>query len=277
MDHHKQSMFSVVVVSFNPGDKIKKTLESVLAQTYTDFEIVIKDAGSTDGSLKEIPADDRIRLISKKDRGIYDGMNHALDEVHGKYIYFLNCGDYLHDEAVLEKLASFIEAEEKKLQNGDRTGAIYYGDVIERKTGQHVAANPNMSHFAMFRYLPCHQACIYDRKLFQTERFDLAYAVRADYEHFLRSVIRFHARAIYCPLIIADYEGGGFSETAEGIQKSRVEHKKITEEYFSKKELWLFRAYLVVTLQPLREKLAQSEKTAKIYDSIKNGIYRLRR
>jgi len=143
--------FSVIVVSRNAGDKLKETVESILCQTCQDLEVIIKDAGSTDGSLETIPQDPRIRLICRKDAGIYDGMNEALSCAQGELIYFLNCGDVLHDSRVLagvrDAALSFAGS-----------SAIFYGDVIEERTGQRVAANPQMSHFAMYRYLPCHQS-----------------------------------------------------------------------------------------------------------------------
>ena len=97
--------FSVIVVSLNAGEELKKTVESVLAQKYADFEIVVKDGGSTDGSTDLLPADARIRLIVKKDRSIYDAMNQAVQEAKGEYFLFLNCGDYLYQETVLGSVA----------------------------------------------------------------------------------------------------------------------------------------------------------------------------
>ncbi|MDD6692432.1 MAG: glycosyltransferase family 2 protein [Lachnospiraceae bacterium] len=262
--------FSVIVVSRNAGDKLKETVESILCQTCQDLEVIIKDAGSTDGSLETIPQDPRIRLICRKDAGIYDGMNEALSCAQGELIYFLNCGDVLHDSRVLagvrDAALSFAGS-----------SAIFYGDVIEERTGQRVAANPQMSHFAMYRYLPCHQACFYTRDLFAKRQFDTKYLVRADYEHFLYCVMREGAKTTCLPLVIADYEGGGFSETERGRALSDREHRIITEQYFTGRERALYRAYLVVSLQPLREKLATGKHTAAIYDAVKNTVYRLRR
>lgn len=262
--------FSVIVVSRNAGDKLQKTVASILQQTFGDLEILIKDAGSTDGSLETVPADPRIRLICRKDAGIYDGMNEALACAQGEFIYFLNCGDILHDEKVLSAVheAALPHAGER---------AILYGDVMERRTGQRVAANPKMTHFAMYRYLPCHQACFYTRNLFAARAFDTRYRVRADYEHFLYAVLREGAGTYGLPLVIADYEGGGYSETEKGRALSAKEHREITEKYFTRRELFCYRAYLVVSLQPLREKLAGGKHTAAAYDAVKNAVYQIRR
>lgn len=261
--------FSVIVVCYNAGEKLHKTIASILGQSCGDFEIIVKDAGSTDGSIKDLPVDERIRLISKPDQGIYDGMNEAVQEARGEVLYFLNCGDYLHDAKVLEQVYETMEA-----TDGDNPYMIFYGDVIEETSGQHVMANPQMDHFAMYRYLPSHQACFYKRDCFAERGFDLQYRVRADYEHFLWCVIRMGYETRYLDRIIADYEGGGFSETREGRERSAREHQKITRQYFDSAERFRYKAYLILTLQPLREKIAQNPATSGFYDRIKNAVYR---
>lgn len=279
---------TIITPCFNAGDKLNQTLNSILDQSFQDYEVIVKDGGSSDGSIESMRGDDRIRLVRHADRGIYDGMNEAVACADGEYYYFLNCGDVLHDRNVLEKVADAIrkDAETGEIPAGavrdggetvdsERSGSrrIYYGDVIERKTGQRVAANPEMDHFAMFRNLPCHQACFYSRDLFAERAFDTRYRVRADYEHFLWCVMEAHASTKKLPIVIADYEGGGFSETRENRKRSAAEHREITERYFDEKELRRFHRAMILSLQPLREKLAQSKWTAGLYDAIKNRVY----
>lgn len=286
---------SIITPCFNAGNKLNQTLNSILEQTFQDYEVIVKDGGSTDGSIGTIPKDTRIRLVRHEDNGIYDGMNEAVAYADGEYFYFLNCGDVLHDRNVLERVAEAVRRDMEKADDScggtrnrnmdeDCTALdsrrtdrhIYYGDVIEMKTGQRVAANPQMDHFAMFRYLPCHQACFYSRDLFAEREFDIRYQVRADYEHFLWCVLEAHASVKKLPLVIADYEGGGFSEKKENRKRSAAEHREITERYFDKKELHRFRRAMVLSLQPVREKLAQSKMTAGLYDTVKNRIYQKR-
>ncbi len=265
--------FSIITPSFQSGQRLQKTVESILAQTFSNYEVIVKDAGSDDGSIEALPRDSRIRLIQEKDGGIYDGMNQAVAAAKGEYLYFLNCGDALHAPDVLKKTAEDIQ---RKAEKGmvSSAGWIFYGDVLEEKTGQRAAAKPEMTHFAMYRNLPCHQACFYSRNLFETRAFDLHYRVRADYEHFLWCVICRGAKAVPMDRIIADYEGGGFSETKENRELSAEEHREIAERYFTKQEVRLFRAAMVLSLQPLREKLASSPRTASFYDWIRSRIYR---
>lgn len=258
--------FSVIVVCRNAGEKLHQTIDSVLSQTEGDFEILVKDAGSTDGSLQSLPSDERIRVTVSKDQGIYDGMNIAAGLATGRILYFLNCGDLLHDETVLSKVRAAVEADSLP------GSAIYYGDIIEETTGQRVVANPVMSHFAMYRNIPNHQACFYTAEIFKGEKFDLTWKVRADYEHFLRVVITKNVRTVPMGFVVADYEGGGYSESEEGRRRSAEEHKEITGKYFTLRERFCFKAYLILTLQPLREKLAHGKHTAALYDRVRNGL-----
>ncbi len=262
--------FSIITPCYQPGERLAATVQSVLSQRFGDFEMIIKDAGSLDGSLETIPADHRIRVIQCKDGGIYDGMNQAVASARGEFLYFLNCGDLLHDADVLADTVDCIQRE----WDGSSRPVIYYGDVWEKRTGQRAAAKPAMTHFAMYRNLPCHQACFYSRDLFEERQFDLRYRVRADYEHFLWCVLQAGAQTHAMNRIVADYEGGGFSETKENRKCSAREHREITERYLGKGECLCYRLAMLVSLQPLRAKISSSPATAAFYDKVKNRVYR---
>lgn len=268
--------FSVLVVCLNPGVKLKSTLDSILGQKYKNFEVIIKDGLSKDDSLSYAfglieQGESRIRVIQKKDKGIYDAMNQAAEEAKGRYIYFLNCGDAFYNENVLLKIAELIAA------NPSERG-IYYGNIYERRTGQVVASNPEINAFGCYRNVPCHQACFYDRKLLLAHPFQTEYKVRADYEQFLwcyfNKEFQDGAGFVYGDFLIADYEGGGFSETKENRKVSAREHRIIVNKYMSRGQVLKFRAVMWITLAPLRTKLAGNEKTARWYNSLKRLIYR---
>ena len=86
--------FSIIIVTLNAGSKLEETVKSALSQTYKDYEILIKDGASSDGSLdflKELNAPN-IRVVSRKDTSIYDAMNQAVSECLGDYYIFMNTG-----------------------------------------------------------------------------------------------------------------------------------------------------------------------------------------
>jgi len=257
--------FSIVVVSLNAGAELKKTIDSVLCQTYGDYEIIVKDGGSTDGSLEELPGDRHIKLIKRADKGIYDAMNQALGRVRGDYVLFLNCGDYLADEKVLARMAKATAA----------SGAdICYGDLYRRQQDSVDISPGKITDFVCFRNVPCHQVCFYSKKMFSERAYLLKYKIRADYEHFLYCVYSGRAVCRHVDLTVCSYQGGGFSETEEHKKEAAIEHKEITEHYLGKKTI-LYKAVMILTLQPLREKLAGDKRFSAAYHKIKGILYSL--
>lgn len=273
-----QSMFSIVVVSLNAGDKLLETIRSIAGQTYGDYEVVVKDGGSGDGSIEALKSKletypeeirQRIHIYEKKDGSIYEGMNQAVELASGKYLYFLNCGDYFYSEEALNELAFRIQEKEK---SGEKH-KIYYGDIFDALRGNVVASNPKLDDFGLYRNVPCHQACFYDRSLFETRGYKPEYRVRADYEHFLYSVYKEDAKPCYISVVLASYEGGGFSETPANRKKSEKERREIIKQYMSLgKRMW-YRTLLLLTLAPLRTKIAENPKFAGAYNRVKNFVY----
>ncbi len=264
---------------------MRKTLESIWAQTFRDYEIVVKDGLSTDGSMEYVQeiaekmsarasvlreGVPQIRLVQKKDTGIYDAMNQAVEEAAGRYLYFLNCGDYFYEDSVLEKIAELIERCPAKR-------GIYYGNIYERMTKQVVASNPKMDAFGCYRNVPCHQACFYDKALLLAHPFETRYRVRADYEQFLwcffQGIASQKTEFIYDTILIADYEGGGFSETGANKRRSKHEHLEIVKKYMSCGKVWKYRLIMWATLAPLRTWIAGNPVTAKAYNRLKKLWY----
>ena len=273
--------FSIVVVSLNPGDKLFSTLQSILDQDYGNFEIIIKDGGSTDGSVqrlfgegteRKIPADSRIRFFQEPDSGIYDGMNQAVQKVQGRYVLFLNCGDRFFDRSVLSDAASFMEKQEST-EVGRGRSYIFYGDQFNQQQNSPVHSAPVMNDFTCYRNVPCHQVCFYDAQLFAQRGYDTDNRVRADYEHFLYCIYDKNARAVYMPVTVAFYEGGGFSETKENRKRSALEHKVITRYYQGWGKSTWFAFLMLVSLAPLRTWIAENPALAGVYNKVKSAVY----
>ena len=269
----QQKYFSIIVVSLNPGIKVIKTIESIINQTLKDYEIIIKDGYSTDDSIKELEKrgllnESGVRFIQKKDHGIYDGMNQALKEVMGKYIYFLNCGDYLRDRNVLENIKNEIE----KYQSLDKK-YIFYGNQYNEMQDCVVTSAPRMNDFTCYRNVPCHQVCFYDKRLFDNRAYLQKYLVRADYEHFLYCIYKENATAIFVPIVVCSYEGGGYSESDKNRKRSEKEHREITRIYFGKKAVF-YHLIMILSGAQIRTLLAGSKRFSTSYNKIKTLIYK---
>lgn len=295
--------FSILTVSLNAGDELIKTAKSVLAQTYTDIELIIKDGGSSDGSAESLKqyiteagyriadsesrslstsgamaealyagddaAKPHIRMIEAPDTGIYDAMNQALQLACGDYVLYLNCGDYLYDDRVLEDVARAVGQ-----MAGAASSLIFYGDIYDRPSKRRVPSNPHLDEFGLFRNIPCHQACFYRRELLLRHPLDTHYSVRSDYEQFLWCVYEAGASLHYIDRVISSYQGGGFSETKENRRISAEEHRRITERYMGAKNASRYHRKLILSLAPVREFIARNPLTSGFYNGLKSAVYR---
>ncbi len=305
--------FSIIVVCLQAGEELRKTVESVLSQTDTDFEVIVKDGGSTDGSVERLPDDGRLRVFCRKDTGIYDAMNQAAQEVRGRYVLFLNCGDYLYDADVLENVHRAVAEHSGGRKGTERCGgrektecrsetrqtslgkessgdfpAVFYGNTYERAAGSLVMSNPRLNAFGCYRNVPCHQSCFYHASLIRPDllaqlsrtaggaracAYETRYPVRADYEHFLWCFFRAKAETVYMPVTVCSYEGGGFSESGENRARAKKEHREITALYMTGAQRFCYRTILILTLAPLRTRLSQSRRFSGIYQGIKRALY----
>lgn len=259
--------FSIIVVCLNPGDKLEKTLASVREQTFEEYEVILQDGGSKDGSLESATIDYHVRAAVEADAGIYDAMNKAISRACGRYLLFLNCGDTLYGKDQLEKCAEFIEA------HGENGHFIFYGDTYYEKSGDIVTAPPEITPFGCYRNIPCHQSCLYHKTLFDNRRYDLNYKIRADYEHFLYCFFTMEARPCYMGFVLANYEGGGFSESKQNLTRDKKEHQQIAKKYFNKGQLFKYRAVMVLTLAPLRKWIAEKSIFSGVYHKVKAKLY----
>ncbi|MBE5876156.1 MAG: glycosyltransferase [Lachnospiraceae bacterium] len=268
---HKEKMFSIIVVCLNAGERLQNTLESIWKQSCSDYEVIVKDGGSTDGSLACVPDKDNVHLYIEKDTGIYDAMNQAVRYTKGEYLLFLNTGDLFYDVCALEKIASVIKS---KKQEDKNFAGIVYGNLYHLGLETIIYASSVINDFTCYRNVPCHQTCFYHRSMFDERGYDTRYNVRADYEHFLWCYYVKKTRFVYTETIVASYEGGGYSETKENRRRSAKQHKEIVIRYMGKGKYIKYRAILLATLAPVRSKLAESERFSKLYNSLKAWIYK---
>lgn len=175
-------LFSVITVSYNAAATLPPTLESVAAQTFTDFEYLLIDGASTDATvtLAEAAPIARKRIFSEKDRGLYDAMNRGLHRAAGDYVIFLNAGDSFPSADTLALYARAIRSAQS------RPGVVYgqtqLVDSDRRVIGRRHLTAPARLTFKSFAsgMLVCHQAMAVRRDL--APDYDLSYRFSADYD-----------------------------------------------------------------------------------------------
>ena len=278
--------FSIITVTYNPGEKLLPTVKSILDQTFTDFEIVIKDGGSKDSSLDAVRAlgDDRIKIFEAPDKGIYDAMNEAVKLSLGEFVLFLNAGDTFYSGDVLEKTAKVLEESNSqctgeitraddlksnalKNYDGPLKNTIAYGDTYFCLSKSLSKAPSRITGSVCYRNIPNHQAIFYSRDTLLNRGFDTSYKIRADFEHFSYCYFKAHTSFVYLDFPINNYEGGGFSEVNEKLDKE--EYKRAVRTNIPLKERFKYRMLLILTLHKLRGFLSRNEKTAAFYQKVK--------
>ena len=177
---------SIITINYNNKTGLEKTINTVFSQTLKDFEYIIIDGDSTDGS-KELIENNASHLsywVSEPDKGIYDAINKGINAARGDYLMFLNSGDYLLSEDVLEYATGIVCKEQFD---------IYYGNVIMEKANkekyiQRYPAELNLN-FWQHRTIN-HQACFVKTSLFtELGLYDTQYSMAADYAFFLKAYI----------------------------------------------------------------------------------------
>lgn len=195
-------LFSIIIPTYNSAKTIKACLSSILDQQFGDFEIIIVDGVSTDETLSIAQSfnDQRIKIISEKDKGIYDAMNKGLDWAKGKWFYFLGSDDSLQNPNVLNDVKSAIESYPKSL--------FLYGDVLT--SANYVQRYKGHTYQKLIKLNICHQSIFYHRTLFEQIRYDLKYTICADWDFNLK-VFRQKNNPIYLNKVIANYSLDGAS------------------------------------------------------------------
>ena len=174
---------SIITVCYNAEAEIKKTITSVLAQEYTDFEYIIKDGGSTDGTLsiaesfKECFEKKGIsyRIVSEKDGGIYEAMNIAVKLSEGTWINFMNAGDCFYSASTLAD----IFRKSNYVSDG-----ILFGDAIECEYGHYYRFRKSLKDIES-RMPFSHQSAFVNRELLIRYPFKTEFRIGADYDFLL--------------------------------------------------------------------------------------------
>lgn len=227
-------MFSIIIATYNCGQKIENTLQSIFSQNKELFELVILDGASTDDTLaciKKYESD--LTLISEKDHGVYHAFNKGIDLATGKYLYFIGAGDRLRP-GILEQVKEFLPSE---------TPAFVYGNCYFVK--QQINNGKEFTAALFIRDNLCQQGIFYHRGIFElVGKYDLQYKVFADWTFNLKCFLDDRITKRYLDCVIADYEEGGLSSELNRDPIFLKEFPLFVREQFGIFEYLLCRAFL---------------------------------
>lgn len=214
--------YSIITINYNNRDGLERTIQSVINQTCQDFEYIIIDGGSTDGSVDVIKKyADRIDYwVSEPDKGIYNAMNKGILQAHGEYLNFMNSGDCFYNDEVLEQILIFCD---KDLFIGKVCNVNEKGDIVSYNLE---AKQMTMFHFFLST-LP-HQGCFIKRGLFENEMYDENLKIVSDWKFFMSCIVNNDCSFTQTSIVITKCEPRGASSN---IDELLMEKDKILKEY----------------------------------------------
>ena len=242
---------SVITINLNNLSGLRRTVESVFLQDYPQIEYLIIDGGSKDGSVDYIKSNESklTYWISEKDKGIYDAMNKGIIRAKGKYLLFLNSGDYFFSS---KSLSSLIE--------NNITKDIIYGNMGVEKEGKiEVKKYPRLLTIDYFKNgtIP-HPSSLIKRSLFEKfGNYNTNYKIISDWAFFLDAIIKSNVSYLYVDTNVSIFNLNGVSSQPES-------YKIISEEmdlhflnnyyyhYLIKKIKWASRYYPIRILQKIK-------------------------
>jgi glycosyltransferase involved in cell wall biosynthesis len=223
---------SIITINLNNAAGLKKTIESVVGQTFKDYEYIVIDGGSTDGSVEVMNAHkgELKESISEKDSGIYNAMNKGIRFATGEYCLFLNSGDYLYKKDVLENVFKAMDKE-----------GIVYGDMIfEKPDGtKEVGKMPDTVTLEyMVKDTIWHPVSFIKRELFtKYGGFKEDLKIASDYDFFLKTILFKNVSTKHLPLIVSVYPFDGISSQEGNFELIKRERRQIQLQYIDRKEL----------------------------------------
>lgn len=220
---------SVVTINYNDRNGLNKTILSVLRQSTKNFEYIVIDGGSTDGS-KNLLDDYKDQIsysVSENDTGIYHAMNKGIKAATGEFIIFMNSGDVFYDETIIEKILS-------ELKDGDE---IVYGDVLVKSAvteNTSIQIHPEKLTFRYFyERTICQQACIIKKSLFEKIfYFNEEYKIVSDWEFIMVAIFKKNISYRKVHHVLAIFDSSGISTNEKMRKIATQEREKSLEKYF---------------------------------------------
>jgi glycosyltransferase involved in cell wall biosynthesis len=213
-------LLSIITINYNNAAGLQKTINSVIDQTFRDFEFIVIDGHSADNSLEVIKQQPRINYwVSEKDKGIYDAQNKGIQKATGDYLLFLNSGDVLVNRIVLEKVSHFLGS----------CKSFYYGDLVLERNGKqekHLAPNEIDTDF-MLNGTFWHPCVFIKAELFKSYGlYNIDFKIAGDYEFFIRCLLKPGISTEHIPEFITLFDGNGISNQQDQNELQLQEREK---------------------------------------------------
>ena len=199
--------YSIITVNYNNKEGLKRTIESVINQSFRDYEFIVIDGGSTDGSADMLREYDKMitHWVSEPDKGIYNAMNKGIAKASGDYLNFMNSGDCFYNNHVLEKVDSY------HYDTDFIVGKDYhFNEAIQKGHASIQPPRTTMIHF--FISTLDHQSTFIKKVLFENSPYNENYRLVSDWIFFTEKIVCEDKHVQFIPDIICHREEGGLSD-----------------------------------------------------------------
>lgn len=218
---------SIITINYNNKAGLQKTIESVLEQTSKNYEFILIDGDSNDGGkeLLQQHQDKFTYWVSEPDNGIYNAMNKGIKVATGDYLLFLNSGDYLAENTMLEQIEAQIDG------NYD----IYYGDIIfdEINNKRKIVFPEVLTFDFFFRDNLSHQSSFIKRELFdQIFYYNEDFKIVSDWEFLIYAICKHNVSYKHLDLLTTIYDGSGYSSNPNNYKTVYAERAISLKKYF---------------------------------------------
>lgn|GEM_PF-390241 len=214
---------SIITVNLNNLSGLRRTVRSVLSQSWRDFEFLVVDGGSTDGSAAYLDkiSGDLTWWISEKDAGVYQAMNKAIDKASGEYLLFLNSGDILSEPGLLDQIVPEL----------GETDLLYGNLEVQGKQETLIYPEQLDVNFVWNHSLP-HPATFIRKYLFnRVGKYNETDRITSDWQFFMLALFQHQASYRHINSFIASIEDGGLSRSKGSREKIRLEKQSFARVY----------------------------------------------
>ncbi|WP_456439188.1 glycosyltransferase family 2 protein [Psychroserpens sp.] len=222
-------LISIITINYNDKEGLGSTISSVINQNFENFEYIVIDGNSTDGSKEIIEANKKYfsSWVSEDDTGIYNAMNKGIKIAKGKYLLFLNSGDTLYDNLVLSDVALYLKEDDD----------IYYGDLQlmfeNRNTIKTFPDKLNFSFFSNRGYLP-HPATFIKRTLFNSVHlYNEDFKIVADWDFLVCAIFKHNAAYKHIKRVVSVFDKNGISSNPRFYLAIQEEKEQSLKNNFS--------------------------------------------
>jgi glycosyltransferase involved in cell wall biosynthesis len=255
---------SIITINLNNAAGLQKTVESVVSQTFADYEYIVIDGGSTDGSTDVIKRhEDRIAYwTSEPDSGIYSAMNKGIRQAKGEYCLFLNSGDWLSDNVLI---SVFDREHEEDILVGNAMHIDVNGNFLDRGVFNHKNTGEKKITLSDFLYpesgvILNHQSSFIRKKLFEKYgQYDENYRIISDWIFFLKVIGLHSADVKHFDITISHYNRDGIS--SQNIKLCNEERQKAIDAYVPSSILLDYQRY-ENTIEKLNKSLYWFQKSS---------------